>query len=257
MRRLFFVRFVCLFIFICFKSHAQESKNLIIFAEPNLFVALTEVARLYSQEFDIVTSVNFASPNDLVNDIDMGDPADVFITAHQDTINTLKLKGLVDVYNIGSIAQDAINLVTPINNPLIPVDILAENNIAIEKALELLNNREATLILDNYGSSSGNYAGNYLRSLNLDKFRVFTKLAEDRSPIVSSILSDDRHFALLLSSQIKNRDELKVLATKKHNVNYKLLVIAGNNMDNARQFLAFIKMPKIKQIFAVSGLLPL
>ncbi len=253
MKKFFIIKLIC-FTFFCFSIKAQESKSLIVFAEPNLSIVLTELVRLYSQEHNVITSINFNSPADLIGDIDMGDPADVVITAHKEAIETLKLKGLVDVYNIGNIAKDSINLVTSIKNSQIPTNLL-DGDINMDQALSILNERRSTLILDNYGSSSGRYSGDYLRNLNLGKFSVFTKLAEDRSSIVTSVLSDDNHYALLLSTQIKNKSGLRVLASQESDITYKLLVIAGDNMDTARKFLRFLESnQEARQIFATNGL---
>ncbi len=245
---------VCFFWLFSISAKSEESRTLTVFAESNLSVVLTELLRLYSQEYNVITSINFNSPTDIIGDIDMGDPADVVITAHQDSIDNLKHKGLIDVYNIGNIAKDSLNLVTSVKNSQIPSSLLAES-LAMDQALGFLNENRAILILDNYASTSGSYSGNYLRSLNLDKFKVFTRLAEDRAPIVNAVLSDENHYAILLSSQINNRKDLKILASIELDIIYKFLVVASDNMNTAREFLKFIETnDKAKQIIAKSGL---
>lgn len=242
--------------FVVFLSpKAFASKSLTIFTEPNLAIAITQIARNFSQEYNVITSVNFNSPTDFVGEIDMGEPADVVITAHDESIETLQLKGLVDVYNIGYIAKDSINLVTSTDNSKIP-STLMDSEIEIGDALKILNDSKSTLILDNYyGSSSGRYCGDYLRSLGLDQFKVFTKLAEDRSPIVSSVIDNEEYYALLLSSQVVNKKELKIISKLKNSeIDYRLFVIAGNNMETARKFLKFFKSSKARKILLASGL---
>ncbi|MFM2200491.1 MAG: Bacterial extracellular solute-binding protein, partial [Pseudomonadota bacterium] len=87
------------------EARANAVRNLTIYAEPNLFVALTKIARIYSQNFAVNVSVNFNQSLDFIDEIDSGEPADIFISAHPIFAETMKQKGLVDVYNIGYIAN--------------------------------------------------------------------------------------------------------------------------------------------------------
>jgi len=48
-------------------SFASQSRNLTIFAEPNMVLALTKIARLYSQKSNVIVAVNFNSSSDLVS----------------------------------------------------------------------------------------------------------------------------------------------------------------------------------------------
>ena len=78
----------------------------------------------------------------------MGEAADVFITANDNVIESLKLKGLVDIYNIVEIGQDYLNLVTSNNNKLMSPILYGNDNDIIE-SLKILNDKKVTLILDN------------------------------------------------------------------------------------------------------------
>lgn len=249
-----FFKVFSLIFFISFCSFtANASKNLTIFSEPNLAVAMTKIARHYSKKYNIITSINFNSPYNLIGDIDMGEAADVFITANDEVIESLKLKGLVDIYNIAVIGQDYLNLVTSNNNKLIS-PILYNNDNDIIESLKILNKKKATLILDNYSSSSGRISSKLIKKLNLNNFKLFNKITEDRSPLATSITSNDNYYSLILDSQIYNNKNIKVIA-KSSDIfaQYKILIIAGNNMDVARQFLNFIKSKKAKEILKSSG----
>ena len=61
-------------------SFSATSRNLTIFAEPNMALALTKIARLYSQHSNSIVSVNFNSSYELMSDITAGEPADIFIS---------------------------------------------------------------------------------------------------------------------------------------------------------------------------------
>lgn len=230
-------------------SYALTSRNLTVFAEPNLALALTKIARIYSQKSHTIISVNFNSSADLISEIDSGEPADVFISAHPQSIESLRQKGLVDVYNISFIARDKLVLVTTKTNTSL------SGNFSLEDALKNLDQAKASLILDNEGSSSGFFARNFLTPLELNNLQIFSKLTEDKTTLLAN-LKTDQNYALILASQTNRDPSLQILARSKGvNIFYQALVIAGDNMEVAREFLKFLKGNDAKAIFKESGFL--
>lgn len=234
-------------------SFASTSRNLTIFAEPNIALALTKIARAYSQTSNVIVSVNFSSSSNLINNIDSGEPADIFISAHQGWIDALHQKGLVDIYNVGYIARDELVLATLKSNPNLPAEF-ADKKISLEDALKILNKNKSTLILDDEGNSSGSFAKDLVDRLSLEDLKLFSKLAEDKTPFLSIVRNNGENYSLLLESQIKNRADFQTIATKTDkNIFYQALVIAGDNMETAREFVKFLKSESAKTIFKESG----
>ncbi len=249
MCRIFLLTFL-LISFVSQNSYAVNSRNLTIFAEPNLALALTKIVRIYSQKSHTIVSVNFNSAADLIAEIDSGEPADVFISAHSSWIESLRQKGLVDVYNIGYIARDRLVLTTSKTNSTL------SSNFPLEDALRVLDQNKATLILDNEGSSSGFFAKNLLARLDLNNIKLFTKLVEDKTTLLTSIKSNNQNYSLLLASQVNNETDLQILSQEKdENIFYQALVIAGDNMEVAREFLKFLKSDVAKSILKENGFL--
>jgi molybdate transport system substrate-binding protein len=251
-KKIFFSSFFVVLFFAqpCF---ANTSRNLTIFAEPNMVLALTKIAHLYSGKANVVVAVNFSSSADLINNIDSGEPADVFISGHSKWIEILRQKGLVDVYNVGYIARDELVLATSKSNPNLPQE-LKNTNLSLENSLKILNQNKATLIIDFEGNSSGKFSQDFIQNYSLEDLKLFKKVAEDKSPILSIIKSDPEQYALLLNSQIKNDPDLQILAIKKDaNIFYQALVIAGDNMEVAREFIKFLKSDIAKEILEQSG----
>lgn len=245
-------KFIWLLLIFCLgkslSCFANTTRNLTIYSEPNLAIALTKIARLYSQNFPVNVAVNFNSSFDFINEIDSGEPADIFISAHPTWVETLKQKGLIDVYNIGYIANDQLVVVAKNNNKLIN-EKLSKKNLKIEQALAILDEMKVNLIIDHDGSASGFFAKEFLQNLNLENIVIFTKLQEDKNSLARDLISDDNSFALMLESQVRNNKNLQIIARKiDNNIFYRALVIAGDNMEVAREFLKFLKTSNAQKI---------
>jgi len=232
-------------------SYAAISRNLTIFAEPNLAIALTKITRIYSQKSHTVVSINFNSSLDLINEIDSGEPADVFISAHPNSIESLRQKGLVDVYNIGLVARDKLVLTTLKSNKS-----SISSNFPLEDALKFLDQSKSNLVIDSENGSSGFFAKNFISRLNLGDLQIFSKVAEDRTSLITTIKNSEGGYSLMLATQAINEPNLKIIAAAKdENIFYQALVIAGDNMDVAREFLKFLKSNDAKLILKQHGFL--
>jgi molybdate transport system substrate-binding protein len=250
--KIFFAGFVFL-LFFTNNSFASPSRNLTVFAEPNMALALTKIARLYSQKSNVTVSVNFNSSYDLINEVDSGEPADVFISAHSGWIENLRQKGLVDVYNIAYIAEDKLVLAALKSNPAIPTELLNQK-ISLEDALKTLDQTKSTLVVDNKNNSSGFFGNNFLENHAFADLQLIIKLPEDKSPFLNIVKNHSENYSLLLASQVKNDSDFQIIATKNdEKIFYQALVIAGDNMEIAREFLKFLQGSYAKSILEQSG----
>lgn len=244
----------CLTLLFSHNSHAlTKSRNLTIFAEPNMVLVMTKIAQIYSKKSNVIIAINFNPPSDSVDNIDLGEPADLFISAHPQWITTLTQKGLADVYNSGYVASDKLVLVTSTSNKNLPAE-LRNGEASFEESIQILNKNKATLILDYEGNSSGKFSNDVIKNHNLTNLQLFKKLPEDRSPILNIVRAHPHQYALLLASQVKEDVNFKILATTNtQNIYYQALVIAGDHMTIAREFLNFLKGSEAKEIFEKYG----
>jgi molybdate transport system substrate-binding protein len=248
-----FLIFCIFFTSISTKSFGSQSRNLTVFSEPNMAMALSKIARQFSQKNNVIVSINFSSSFDLINEIDLGAPANVFISAHPQIIENLRQKGVVDVYNVAYIANDELVLSTSKTNNHFPIKLL-KKNINLEDSLKILDENKLSLIIDHEGVSSGIYSKKIIQNLSLGNLKIFNKLPEDQSSLIRDIENNKDTYGLLFRSQLQNNNNLRILATQKDkNIFYQAFVIAGDRMDVAREFLNFLKTPNSKDILRNSG----
>lgn len=248
-----FLIFCIFFTSISTKSFGSQSRNLTVFSEPNMAMALSKIARQFSQKNNVIISINFSSSFDLINEIDLGAPANVFISAHPQIIENLRQKGVVDVYNVAYIANDELVLSTSKTNNHFPIKLL-KKNINLEDSLKILDEHKLSLIIDHEGVSSGIYSKKIIQNLSLGNLKIFNKLPEDQSSLIRDIENNKDTYGLLFRSQLQNNNNLRILATQKDkNIFYQAFVIAGDRMDVAREFLNFLKTSNSKDILRNSG----
>ncbi len=230
----------------------KKVNNLTVFSESNMTYPLVKIARLYSANNNSTVSINFNNSYELIQNIDAGEPSDVFISSHSDWIDNLKQKGLVDVYNLGNVAKDRLVLVSSKSN--IKINSAKINQQAnIKDIFKELNNQNATLIIDSPLTSLGKYTDSVLKDNGIINQKIYRKTIEDKKPIIEFINENNEYFGIILASSAKNYDNIVILKTIDNNIYYQALVIAGTNMDKARDFLKFIKSDVAKNVFAANG----
>jgi molybdenum ABC transporter molybdate-binding protein len=242
------IKYYCKILLILFFgniAYGEEPKNLTIFAESNLAVPLVKIIREYSKEKNIIISINFKSSSDLIQKIDEGEPADIFISSHQDWVNVLKQKGLIDIYTIANIAEDNLVLITSIND-----DNFSNNDQNLEDIFKKMNYLGYSLVTDSDDNSLGKYSNKIIKKYKIKKNRVFRKLNEDRKSIIDFLSENKKLFAIALNSSILPKDNVKIIAKISDiEINYQVSAIAGDNMELARNFIKYLEEIDIRKYF--------
>tara|TARA_Y100000389_G_scaffold115529_1_gene112617 strand:- start:6482 stop:7216 length:735 start_codon:yes stop_codon:yes gene_type:complete len=229
-------------------SYANDSKNLTIFAESNLSVPLVKIIRKYSKEKNTIISINFKSSFDLIEKIDEGEPADIFISSHQDWVNVLKQKGLIDIYSISNISEDKLVLIASNKNKKFFTDSFDKKDLAV--IFKRMSDMGYSLITDSNYNSLGKYSSKIIKKYKIKPNRVFIKLNEDRKSIIDFVSDNKNLFALVLESSILPQDNVRVIyRIPDIEINYQASAIAGNNMESARDFITYLENINFKEYF--------
>ena len=87
-----FQKILIILLLISTSAQASQSRTLTIFAESNVALPLTKIARQFSRAANVIVSINFTSADNLIYNIDNGEPADIFISGHNTWIEKLHQK---------------------------------------------------------------------------------------------------------------------------------------------------------------------
>lgn len=242
------IKFLKIFLILlfCNFSQASESKNLTIFAESNLSVPLVKIIREYSKEKNAIISINLQSSFDLIERIDEGEPADIFISSHDDWVNILKQKGLIDIYSISNIATDNLVLISS-NQKFITENHNIKN---IKNIFQRISNLQYGLITESKYKSLGKYSDKIIKKYNIKPHIVFRKLNEDKKSIIDFVAENENLFALVLESSILPNDNVQIITKIPDiEINYQASAIAGDNMELARDFIKYLEKIEFKEYF--------
>lgn len=245
------------------ESYAAHNRNLTIFADQNLMFPLIKIARIYSQKNNAVVSISFIATaeedkildedfanneDDIVSKIQAGEPVDLIISANKNIINNLKQKGLLDFYNTGIFSAERLVIATSVKNKI----NLSDN---FHLALRQLNAMRASIIIDNEQNTAGQYAADVLKQMRIGELEIVHKLSEDYETITKLISKNSDKYFLVLTSQVANNQNIKIIASSDFVVNYQALVVAGENMKSAREFIKFLRTAKVEKILKENNLL--
>ena len=225
-----------------------------IMADHNLSLAVTEIARDYSRNNQVVVNTSFTSQEAQQKQISEGSSADILITTKEAWINDLKLQGLVDIYSQFKLASDRLVLIGSSQSSVASQGAGHFPTVDIIKAM----NGEPMFLLESPETPEGAYAKEALRNLgvasDLEPYTLYVKKTED----IFSAVVEKQAFAICFNSSIHERSDTKtiyVIPESAHKpIAYNAVVIAGDNMDEARKFLDYLKSKEVKTIIKNHGL---
>ena len=241
---------ILLFFLVPHYSWAVNTRNINVYADPNLSSAIIKIARDFSQKNNATITVNLDSSIDFLNNLDEESGFDVFISANSSVIDTLKQRGLVDVYNIFYVTSDKLVLVCK-KDAMIPIN-MKQKNISLIDALKIIDDYRLNLIVNHVNTSEGFYSKKILNSVDFKNLKVFEKMPEDRSLLIHDIEDNYDSYGLIFSSKLVKNNNLRIIASDQER-SYQAMAIVSNNMDLSREFLKFLKTENAKKIFTDSG----
>ena len=234
---------------------ADGDGNLTVLADPSLLLPLAELSRDYAKQSGTPLAFMVEDSEHAAGQIEQGLDAHLLLTANQPLLESLKERGLADVFHSHPFARTQLALVGSSS-------IEPRTDFARHISLAAILYAQADLPV--YVTPESSYEGS--RAAALLKQKTFAELLSKRVTPVASREEAIRRLhaapglALLLATDALNDPSLKVLyvfgdeATAP--VNYQAVTLASGRMAEADKFIQYLESRPGQQIFARFGFQP-
>ncbi len=235
-------------------SAQQETlKSLTVLADHSMSVPLNLLARDYALNHHISITTTFSSTKTQITEIEEGAEANILISPKNVWIKQMQQKGLIDVYSRTNIARNRLVLAGSQFMP-IPPALHAKSNI-----------NEITDQPDDFMFALGDPEYTPEGGLGLEILNHYDLLGlmephyhffRDIYQMIGAI-SDDNAVGVLLRTDtvlFPNIKTLQLFSPETHPpITYQAVVIAGENMEEGREFITYLQSDHAKNVFASFG----
>lgn len=235
------------------QAHALES--LTVMADNSMSMAMVEIARRYSARHNIVVNTSFSVAAAQQKLITEGGAVDVLVTPQLQWIETLKTQGLIDIYSPTVIASDSLVLVGPRDSP---IRFGPEDKALPTAAIIRDIGAEPGFVVGNPESLvEGGFSKEALRELDRGSLLAPYTLYIKNLDQMFGMVRDHGAYGIFLYSSTVHRTGFRVLGRlppgSYRSLQYYALVVAGENMDEARRFLDYLESNEAKTILKDNG----
>lgn len=242
--------------FISCSSHAAVLvlPTVTVMADHSLSLAVAEIARNYSRSKQAVVNSSFVPQKIQQEQISEGAAADILITSKEGWIDELKLQGLIDIHSQTRFARDRLVLIGSTESNIVSLGSGRFPTVDIMKS----GNGEPIFILGNPESlMEGVYAKEAMRSLgasdDLEPYTLYVKRLDEMLDMVVK----QQAFGVCFYSSTVGRVDLKIIDILPESAHkpivYNAVVIASDNMDEARKFLEYLKSTEVRKLLPKYG----
>jgi len=224
----------------------EELPSVTVLSASSISAPLIELTREYSKNNNVIINLEFSTSLEFVEQIEEGALADVFITPEPNLIKRLKNQGLIDVYSQINLASNKLALV-----------VSADSKIKFKKnaTIKDIITEKQKFAIASLALSLGKNSYDILKSTLGKKYDKTPILyVSDPSWLIDIIINKNKIGIVYFSDTIRN-NKLKLLKIieKEDPIIYQAVVVAGQNMNQARNYLDYIKSVETKDIFKKHG----
>ena len=226
-----------------------------IYAAASTTDAVNDIASAFKKETGCHVTTVFAGSSTLAKQIEAGAPASLFLSANESWMDELERKGLVAPDTRSDLLANDLVLVVPKGEPL---DFKFGHGANLAAALE--GGRLALANPD--GVPAGIYAKQALTKMDLwNGVKESIVAAEDVRAALAWVARGEARAGIVYRTDARISPDVEIAAAvpgDSHDpVNYPLSLVAGQESETARDFLAYLKGPAGARVFAEHGFTPL
>lgn len=225
-----------------------------VLADTSMNIAVTELARDYSSKKKIIVSTSYAHSDEQETKIIEGEAADILITPKHEWIEALKTQGLVDIYSQAPIARNRLALIAPVKST---IQARISEKFPTTALIREFGWQPSFLVGNPESLLEGVYGKEALRNLSvasdLEEYTLYVKKLSQMFDLVSN----HGMYGIFFYSSTIGRSGIRVIDLLPENthkpIEYSAVVIAGDNMDEARKFLAYLQTDDALKILRNNG----
>jgi len=235
----------------------NEIPSITVLADRALTVPLTMLVSIYSRQHKASVTVTFAPNFEQTLAIEEGVPADIFISAHPESLLRLQQQGLFDVYSMTPLVDARLKLVSAANNAY------RLNGFSAEAFKELnRSNPEFLIAITNSAATAeGYFTAQVMKKLREGGVFMYGHLVEfQNADDVLQFVNEGKGLGIIFRSDVEQHSELVSQAdipTDWHApITFNGVVLAGPAMETSRHFLNYLSSPEAQRVFIKYGLYP-
>lgn len=223
-----------------------------ILGDPAIAPALAEIARNYARDRGTITSTVFTPESEQEKEITEGGSADVLITPRTSWIEKLKTQGLLDVYSQVPIARSRLALAAGAQSSL-----QSGVQFPLSAIIAAMNGEQLFLMPNAETLPEGAFAREALQKLGVEaELEEYTLFVKSR-PDMLGMLRDSGAYGVMLYASVFNTPGIRIIEslpeTSHRPIEFYAVVLAGNNMDEARKFLDYLKTRPARSVLRENG----
>ena len=230
----------------------QNVESVTVLASSSLTMPVSQASRIYSRDHKVDVNAVFESAPELLRKIEEGDPADIVITANKAQMDDMQNRGLIEPASRVVLAKNRISLVA--SEPF----VMEKEDKNLEQLLDFVHSRALMIIADPKFVSLGEFSVEALKNIKKwSKFKNFVVLAPTSSKTADLVIKSQTAGLVYTTDALlfeENLNHLGVLPENLHSpIEYHAALVVGNNMAEAREYLAFLSSNNIKAVLRNNG----
>ncbi len=225
-------------------------------ADSSASLAVSKLARDYARTQDVGVSASFVEKKLQAEQILEGSSADILITPDAKWIAELQTQGLIDIHSKMEFARGKLALVGGEDSKL---SMKLSDNFMAAPLVHAMHDEPALLIGNPEYIPEGKYEKEALRNLGaLDVLEPYTLYPKSLDEMVDQVTQHGA-FGVFIYGQALLMERARIIdvfpASSHSPIMYYAVVIAGDNMVEARKFIKYLGSDAARNIIRSSGML--
>lgn len=226
-----------------------------VLAESALAPAMAEAAREYSRSNGVAVTLAFFETQTSQNILAEGAGTDVLITVKSPWISELRQQGVVDIHSETALAENRLAFVSPEETPLPApfADEVRSGRLVAWMRYPVIVAANPETLAEGAATRAGLRALD--KAADLEPYVLYLKRREDMVEMVRE--SKAYGFFLESDARAKGFFIAGIFPENSHDpIRYRAVALAGENMDQGRKLIAWLKSPAGQAVFAAHGFTP-